>query len=76
MQYDQTTLIHIAIGAAAAFLIIKYLGWRKPEKAKAGPTYVLGTGGESADATKTVVFDIPNLPLKAVVTLQPKDAPK
>jgi hypothetical protein len=85
MNLDQTTLMNLAIGAAAAFLLLRYLGWQKPgvrppTQGAVGapppgwyPPYYPPPPPSSSNA---VAFDIPNLPVKAVITLQPEGEKK
>ena len=84
MNLDQTTLTHLAIGAAVVFLFLRYLGWQKPggkppTQAAVAPLPVgwyppyYPPAPSNANA---VTFDIPNLPVKAVITLQPEGEKK
>jgi hypothetical protein len=84
MNLDQTTLTHIAIGAVIVFLLLRYLGWQKPggrpptQGAAAGPPigwYPPYYPPPPSNAN-AVTFDIPNLPVKAVITLQPEGEKK
>jgi hypothetical protein len=77
MNIDQTTLVHIAIGAGVAVLILLRLGWKKPQGSMAvtaPPQPALPPGYQYQVAPPApgaaVAFDIPNLPVKAVLTLQ------
>jgi hypothetical protein len=78
MNLDQTTLTHIAIGAVVVFLLLRYLGWHKPKGPSGSPTTAIPPAGwyppyyQPPANTNAVSFDIPNLPVKAVITLQPE----
>lgn len=80
---DQATLTHIAIGAGIMFAVLRfYLSWGPGKREQ-------GTGNRVQQTTTTTAFvttapapgqvatyDIPNLPLKAVVTFAPKEDAK
>jgi hypothetical protein len=83
MNLDQTTLTHIAIGAAIVFLLLRYLGWQKPGGRSSTPAQAPLPGWyppfmppPPPAYTNAVAFDIPNLPVKAVITLQPEGEKK
>jgi hypothetical protein len=83
MNLDQTTLTHIAIGAVVVFLLLRHLGWQKPSSkppVQGGQPPVAPAGWFPQYAppppppaySNAVAFDIPNLPVKAIITLQPE----
>jgi hypothetical protein len=79
MNMDQTTLTHIAIGAVAAFLLLRQFGWQKPGSKNPPPSPPAPAAGwfppysaPPPPPSHAVAFDIPNLPVKAVITLQPE----
>ena len=79
MNMDQTTLTHIAIGAVAVFLLLRHLGWQKPGNRTLPPAPPASAAGwfpsysaPPAPTSSAVAFEIPNLPVKAVITLQPE----
>lgn len=79
MNMDQTTLTHIAIGAVAVFLLLRHLGWQKPGGRSSPPSPPAAAAGwfphytpPPPPSSNAVAFDIPNLPVKAVITLQPE----
>jgi hypothetical protein len=86
MNLDQTTLTHIAIGAAIVFLLLRYLGWQKPgAKTPPGQAALAPPAGwyppyaappPPPAYSNAVSFEIPNLPVKAVITLQPEGEKK
>ena len=89
MNLDQTTLTHIAIGAAIVFLLLRYLGWQKPGGKPPTQGAVAAIPATAPPAgwyppyyppppsnANAVTFDIPNLPVKAVITLQPEGEKK
>jgi hypothetical protein len=87
MNLDQTTLTHIAIGAVVVFLLLRHLGWQKPTgpKPPPGPPTAPAAGWWAQyppyappppPASNGVAFDIPNLPVKAIITLQPEGTTK
>jgi hypothetical protein len=85
MNLDQTTLTHIAIGALLVFLLLRYLGWQKPGNKQPPPMPPAPAAGwfphyvpqpPPPTYSNAVSFDIPNLPVKAVITLQPEGEKK
>jgi hypothetical protein len=82
MNLDQTTISHMAIGAVLVFLLLRYLGWQKPggKPPTPPPAAPLAPGAwfpqygpvPPAALGNAVAFDIPNLPVKAIITLQPE----
>lgn len=81
MNLDQATLTHMAIGAVAVFLLLRYLGWQKPGARSQAPALPVPAAGwfppyapppPPPNYSNAVAFEIPNLPVKAIITLQPE----
>lgn len=80
LNLDQATLTHVAIGAGIMFAVLKlYLGWGSVRRGQG-----IGDRGQQQLAVpvaalapgQVATYDIPNLPLKAVVTFAPKEDAK
>ena len=84
MNLDQTTLTHVALGAVIVFLLLRYLGWQKPGGKSPTPAQAMPPVGwyppymppPAPAGSNAVAFDIPHLPVKAIITLQPEGEQK